>query len=95
MPAFVYTLANRPNGALYVGSTTNLIKRVYEHKNKLHPSSHTARFDITQLVYYEQCDELEMATIRERQLKNWRRAWKVNLLMQDNPKWKDLYDDII
>lgn len=94
MAAYVYILANRPNGAIYVGSTTNLQKRIYEHKNKLRPDSHTAKFGINQLVYYETCDSIETAALRENQLKAWRRAWKVKLLMEANPEWQDLYDDI-
>ena len=77
MSAYVYILANKPNGTIYVGSTTNLIKRVYEHKNKVYSNSHTAKFNINQLVYYEECGDIETAALREQQLKNWRRAWKV------------------
>lgn len=95
MAAYVYILSNRPNGAIYVGSRTNLIKRVSERKNKLHAGSHTANFDIGNLVYYEVCDSIEAAALREKQLKNWRRAWKVKLLNSVNPEWNDLYDEII
>ena len=87
-------MANRPQGALYVGRTHDLLKRVAEHRNG-EIAGHTKRYRINQLVYYEVFDDLESAAKREHQLKRYRRAWKFNLIEQGNAGWKDLWFEII
>ncbi|HLB61052.1 MAG TPA: GIY-YIG nuclease family protein [Patescibacteria group bacterium] len=79
---------------LYIGVTSNLVKRVFEHKNKL-TDSFTAKYNVHKLLYYEICDTAEDAINREKQLKNWHRAWKINLIKSRNPQFKDLYQEIL
>jgi putative endonuclease len=90
---YVYILASRPGGALYVGVTNDLVRRVYEHKQKLVPG-HTKRYHIEQLVYYEVYDSPTPAIQREKNIKHWPRARKTRLIGEMNPTWRDLYDDI-
>ncbi|MDX1900418.1 MAG: GIY-YIG nuclease family protein [Gammaproteobacteria bacterium] len=90
---FVYILASRRNGTLYVGSTSNLIKRIWEHKNNV-ISGFTAKYNVHQLVYYETHQNIVEASRREKRFKNWRRKWKLNLIEQFNPTWRDLYVEI-
>jgi putative endonuclease len=85
-----YILTNRPGGALYIGVTSNLIRRIYEHRSGI-GSAFTGSYDITRLVWFEQYDEIVAAITREKQLKAWRRAWKIALIREHNPKWDDLY----
>ena len=92
--AYVYLLTNKRNGTLYTGATTNLITRIYNHKNKL-VKGFTSDYGLTQLVYYEVYDELEKAFEREKRIKTWRRAWKLALIEKINPYWNDLYDSIL
>ena len=90
---YVYILASRPRGALYVGVTSDLVRRVYEHKT--HPvAGHTKRYGIDKLVYFEVYDFARDAIQREKNIKHWPRVWKTRLIAQDNPDWRDLYDDI-
>jgi putative endonuclease len=91
---FVYILASHRNGSLYIGVTSNLIKRVYEHKNNL-VKGFTEKYKIHRLVYYEQTSEVESAIKREKQLKAWKRRWKLELIENFNPDWQDLYSSII
>jgi putative endonuclease len=91
---YVYIMASRKNGTLYIGVTRNLIKRVYEHKNDL-VEGFTKRFQIHDLVYYEITSNISAAIAREKQLKAWHRPWKVALIEKSNPQWKDLYEDLI
>lgn len=91
---YVYILANRPQGALYVGRTSDLIKRVWEHRTGA-VDGHTKRYRISQLVYFEIFEDFEAAALRERQLKRYRREWKFNLIEQGNPGWKDLWFEIV
>jgi putative endonuclease len=93
MAAWVYILANRRRGTLYVGSTDTLGRRIWEHKEKLIPGF-TTRYGVTQLVYYEAYDLLMDARHRERSMKRWRRAWKIELIESFNPEWRDLYFDL-
>ncbi len=91
---YIYIMASQKNGAIYIGVTSNLIKRVYEHKNKL-VDGFTKKYNINNLVYYEITNQVTSAIAREKQLKNWRRQWKINLIEKENPDWMDLYDDIL
>jgi putative endonuclease len=93
MPASFYILASGRNGTLYHGSTDDLSKRVWEHKNKLTPGF-TSRYNVTKLVYYEHYDLLMDARAREYKVKCWRRAWKLQLIEAVNPIWRDLYYEL-
>ena len=94
MEYYVYILASKKNGTLYIGVTSDLIKRVYEHKNEL-VESFTQKYAIHNLVYFEITESIESAIMREKQLKKWNRAWKINLIEKSNPGWNDLYLDLI
>jgi putative endonuclease len=89
----VYVLASRRNGTLYVGVTSDLVKRVWQHKNGI-TAGFTKKYSVHMLVYYELLENMESAIIREKQLKKWRRAWKIELVEKFNPRWKDLWPDI-
>jgi putative endonuclease len=90
---WVYILSSKSRGALYVGMTSDLGRRVWEHKNNL-VEGFTSKYKADRLVYYEALEESENALRRERQLKKWRRAWKIQLIEKVNPEWKDLYEEI-
>jgi putative endonuclease len=90
---FVYLLASKPYGTLYLGSTFDLARRIYEHRTKALPGF-TAKYSVTRLVWYEPHEMFESALIRERQIKKWKRDWKINLVEQDNPHWIDLYPSL-
>ncbi|GGI75220.1 GIY-YIG nuclease family protein [Legionella impletisoli] len=90
---YVYIMASQRKGTLYVGSTANLIKRVWEHKNNVIPSF-TSKYNIHKLVYYETYDTYAGAAQREKRLKNWHRQWKIDLIEGLNPLWRDLYQEI-
>ncbi len=90
---WVYILASRKYGALYIGVTGDLVGRVYVHRAKL-VASHTTRYNIHQLVYFEECGAPDAAILREKQLKKWNRSWKLELIEQFNPHWRDLYAQI-
>ena len=87
--AYVYLLASGRNGTLYVGVTSDLPKRIYEHKNHL-AKGFTATYDVTQLVWFEGHDDITQAIWREKKIKKWNRAWKVRLIEANNPTWRDL-----
>ena len=87
---YVYILASKRNGTLYIGVTSNLIKRVYEHKKNL-VDGFTRKYNIHKLAYYEITNDIESAIRREKQLKKWNRKWKMNLIEKSNPEWIDLY----
>ena len=87
-------MASERNGTLYVGMTNDLIRRVYEHKNNL-VEGFTKRHQVHRLVYFEQCDGPEAAIGREKQIKAWKRRWKIRLIETANPDWRDLYEDIV
>ncbi len=89
----IYILASQRNGTLYIGVTSNLIKRVFEHKNDL-VDGFTKEYSVHTLVHYELYDEMTIAIEREKQLKNWKRNWKLELIEKNNPTWIDQYDDI-
>jgi putative endonuclease len=90
---YIYILSNKYNNVLYIGITNNLVRRVYEHKNKL-AEGFTKRYNVNKLVYYEVTSDAEVAINREKQLKRWRREKKDNLINSINPKWNDLYEEI-
>src|SRR6266540_4507578 len=90
---YVYLLASGRNGTLYVGVTSNLIKRVWEHKESV-VEGFTSEYGVNRLVWYEHHDSAEGAITREKQLKKWNRAWKIRLIEESNPYWHDLYASI-
>ncbi len=90
----VYILASKRNGTLYVGVTSDLIKRIFEHKNDL-ADGFAKRYRIHALVYFEIHDDIATAIAREKKIKKWNRSWKLELIEKQNPDWRDLYDDII
>jgi putative endonuclease len=87
---YVYILASKKDGVLYIGVTNNLMRRVYEHKNSLN-NGFTDKYFIGKLVYFEQTDSIETAIVREKQMKRWKREWKITLIEKNNPNWDDLY----
>ena len=87
---FVYILASKRNGTLYTGITSNLLKRVYEHKNNL-VEGFTKKYNVHTLVYYEAYNDIYDAIAREKNIKKWKRQWKIELIEKSNPKWEDLY----
>jgi len=91
---YIYILASKRNGTLYIGITSNLPKRVWEHKNKI-MKGFTERYDVTRLVYYECYDDPENAILREKRLKKWKRKWKLELIEKTNPEWNDLYEELM
>ena len=91
---YVYILASKKNGTLYIGVTSDLVKRVYEHKENL-VDGFTKKHDVHTLVYYEATTDVESAIKREKQLKHWNRAWKVALIEKGNPLWRDLYEELL
>ncbi|HQV65123.1 MAG TPA: GIY-YIG nuclease family protein [Candidatus Paceibacterota bacterium] len=90
---YVYILANDRNGTIYIGITSNLEKRIREHKTKVYEQSFTSKYEINKLVYYESTENAESAVTREKQLKNWKRNWKIDLIEKVNPQWKDLSEN--
>jgi putative endonuclease len=90
---YVYLLASGKHGTLYIGVTNDLVRRVYEHKNKV-IRGFTARYEVTKLVWYEAYDDPANAITREKELKKWRRDWKIRLIEENNPDWSDLYPSI-
>jgi len=90
----MYILASQKKGTLYVGVTSDLTKRVYEHKNNL-IEGFTKKYNVHNLVYYEVHNEIEETITREKQIKKWNREWKLRLIEEMNPGWKDLYDKIV
>lgn len=91
---YVNILANKRNGTLYTGITKDLVKRVYEHKNNL-VEGFTKKYNIHMLVYYESTQNIMSAITKEKQIKAWKRTWKLNLIEKMNPDWNNLYDKII
>ncbi len=91
---FVYILANKTNGTLYIGCTSNLVKRVLQHKRKA-ADGFTKKYDINKLVYYNFEESKQTAFQKEKQLKKWNRSWKTRLIQEMNPMWRDLYGDLL
>ena len=94
MPYYVYILASKRNGTLYIGVTNDLVRRVYEHKNNF-AEAFTKKYQVHDLVYFEQADDVGAAIAREKQLKKWNRAWKLELIEKSNGDWQDLYPKIV
>jgi putative endonuclease len=90
----VYLLASRRNGTLYVGVTSDIIKRIWEHKNDI-VEGFTKRYVVHTLVWYEMHENMESAILREKTVKGWKRQWKLELIEKGNPEWADLYDTLI
>jgi putative endonuclease len=86
---YIYILTNKSNRVLYIGMTNNLERRMFEHKYKL-IEGFSKKYNLTKLVYYEATEDVNSAIRREKQLKNWHRGWKINLIKEFNPNWKDL-----
>lgn len=91
---YVYILASQKYGTLYIGITSNLLKRVYQHKEGL-VAGFTKKYHVHKLVYYEVHEDVHEAILREKQMKKWRRDWKINLIERDNPQWLDIYCELI
>ena len=91
---YVYIITNKPQGTLYIGVTNNLVRRIYEHKNKI-IDGFSAKYSLEKLVNYQIYNDEITAKQREKNLKNWKRNWKKDLIETINPTWKDLYDEII
>jgi len=91
---YIYMLASKQYGSLYIGVTSDLIKRVSEHKNDL-VEGFTKRHHAHNLVYYETCEDVNSAIVREKQLKKWKRKWKIELIERQNPEWRDLYFELL
>jgi putative endonuclease len=91
---YLYILASRRNGTLYVGVTSDLVKRIEEHRQKL-VEGFTKKYDVTNLVYFETFENIRDAIAREKQIKEWKRKWKAELIQSVNPYWRDLYEDIL
>jgi putative endonuclease len=93
MNAWIYILTNKPGGTLYVGVTNDLVRRVYEHRNGF-VAGFTKRYGLKRLVYFEQFDDIQTAIQREKNIKHWPREWKIDLIVSQNPDWRDIYDEI-
>ncbi len=89
----VYILTSKRNGTLYIGVTSDLVTRIWQHKNNL-VESFSKQYGVHTLVWYESHDTMESAIAREKALKKWRRDWKLELIERDNPGWRDLYEDL-
>ena len=91
---YVYMLANKKNGTLYTGITSDLIRRVWEHKSSS-VLSFTSKYQVSRLVYYETHDDVMEAIKREKNIQSWKRIWKLRLIEEGNPNWHDLYEEIM
>lgn len=90
----VYILASKRNGTLYIGVTSDLVQRIWQHRNDV-VDGFTKKYGVHMLVWYELHEDMESAIIREKRLKKWNRAWKLRLIEEMNPNWDDMYDSII
>jgi putative endonuclease len=91
---WVYIMTNKPNGTLYVGVTSDLARRAWEHREGL-ADGFTKRYGLKRLVYAERHEDITLAIQREKLLKHWSRSWKVQLILRENPGWEDLYDQLL
>lgn len=90
----VYILASKPNGTLYTGVTSDIVKRIWQHKQNL-VEGFTKKYSVHTLVWYEVHGEMHTAIARGKAIKKWNRAWKIEMIEKDNPAWRDLYDEIV
>ncbi len=90
---FFYMLASKRNGTLYIGVTNNLLKRVHQHKNDV-TEGFTRKYNVHSLVYYEVFNRIQDAITREKQMKKWKRQWKMELIEKSNPNWEDLFESL-
>ena len=90
---YIYILTSSRNGTLYVGLTNNLLRRIYEHKNNI-IEGFTKKYNVHILVHYEEYDDIKNVISREKQIKKWNRKWKLRLIEESNPNWKDLYNEL-
>jgi putative endonuclease len=91
---FVYILASKQNGTLYTGICNDLIRRVWQHKNKI-IDGFSSEYGVDKLVYYETFNDVELAIKREKNIKKWKRSWKLRIIIENNPQWNDLYYDLV
>ncbi|MBU1074780.1 GIY-YIG nuclease family protein [Patescibacteria group bacterium] len=91
---YVYILASKKNGTLYIGVTNNILRRIHEHKNNV-IGGFTRKYKVHRLAYFEETENIESALQREKQMKKWNRKWKIKLIEKDNPNWKDIYGEIV
>ncbi len=87
-------MSNKKDGVLYIGLTKRIKERIYQHKNKVHPNTFSARYNLDKLIYFEEYKIESKAKLREKQMKKWNRAWKIELIEKVNPDWKDLYNNL-
>jgi putative endonuclease len=90
----IYILTNDNNSTLYIGVTSHLVQRIYQHKNK-QVKGFSSKYNLNKLVYFEQLEDMDSAILREKRLKKWNREWKNRLINELNPSWKDLYFDLV
>jgi putative endonuclease len=90
---WIYIMTNRPNGTLYIGVTSDISRRAYEHRTGLYPGF-TKQYGLTRLIYMERYDDIRIAIQRESNMKHWPRAWKIRLILDSNPDWRDLYENL-
>jgi putative endonuclease len=90
----IYIISNKANGVLYIGVTSNLIKRIWQLKEKL-VEGFSFKYNLDKLVYFETYETMDSAIVREKQLKTWKRDWKIRLIEESNPEWNDLYESIL
>jgi putative endonuclease len=93
MAYYVYIIASRKDGAIYIGVTNDIVRRIYEHRIKAVPGF-ASKYNITRLVWFESYDDPTSAITREKELKKWKRLWKIQLIEAQNPRWDDLYESI-
>ncbi|MEE8373173.1 MAG: GIY-YIG nuclease family protein [Dehalococcoidia bacterium] len=91
---YVYILASKRNGTLYIGVTNDVLRRMHEHKSDS-VDGFTRRYNVHKLVHYEIADDVESAIAREKRLKKWKRSWKIDLIEESNPEWNDLYEGLL
>ena len=91
---FVYILASRKNGTLYIGVTNNILRRVDQHRRNI-VKGFTGKYNVHRLVYFEQYRDIRDAINREKRMKKWKRQWKIKLIEKDNPDWKDMFDELV
>jgi putative endonuclease len=94
MKWYVYIITNKKQGVLYIGFTKDLKRRIYQHKNKVHPTTFSAKYNLDKLVYFESFEIEEEARLKERQMNKWNRDWEIELIEKMNPHWMDLYNRI-